>query len=426
MPTAADALLLSVVQQLEHSQWWPEAELAKHQLRQLSELLGHATRTVPAYREHPSSVSDLGELARLPIVERSTLQESLSDFETSALPASHAPATEVRTSGSTGRPVRVQSTVVGKLFHGALGVRYHLWHGRDVGAKLAALRRVYHKPGDPGRPQPWVPGLSSGPMVSLDVGTVVPEQLAWLEHERPRYVLTYPSNLRALLRESRARGRRIEGLHHVLSYGEVLDPDVRDLCEDVWGVPVVDAYSAQEIGAIALQCPDHRHYHVQGEDVLVEVIDDVGAPCPPGQLGRVVLTDLHNFATPLIRYAIGDYAELGEPCECGRGLPVLRRIAGRTRSMLTLRSGEQICPRFLTEEFAFELGIRQMQVVQRSRERVDVLVATSEPLTDERRARLIDSIRGTLVDEFELVVQAVDEIACEASGKFEEFKSELA
>ena len=76
----------------------------------------------------------------------------------------------------------------------------------------------------------------------------------------------------------------------------------------------------------------------------MEVLDNHGRPCKEGETGRVVLTDLHNFTMPLIRYEIGDYAEVGPPCACGRGLPVLARILGRSRNMLTLPAGDRIWP----------------------------------------------------------------------------------
>ena len=98
-------------------------------------------------------------------------------------------------------------------------------------------------------------------------------------------------------------------------------------------------YSAAEAGYLALQCPQQEHYHIQSESALVEVLDEAGNPCRPGETGTMVVTPLHNFAMPLIRYAIGDIAEVGAPCACGRGLPVLARLLGRVRQMLVLPSG---------------------------------------------------------------------------------------
>jgi phenylacetate-coenzyme A ligase PaaK-like adenylate-forming protein len=101
-------------------------------------------------------------------------------------------------------------------------------------------------------------------------------------------------------------------------------------------VNIADIYSEQEVGYIALQFPDYPYYHVQPENILVEVLDDNGNVCSSGDIGRVVITTLHNFTTPLIRYEIMDYAKVGEPCSCGRGLPVLLQYKLSEESVIFL------------------------------------------------------------------------------------------
>ena len=105
-------------------------------------------------------------------------------------------------------------------------------------------------------------------------------------------------------------------------------------------------YSSQEFGYIALQCPDAHTYHVQSEAVYVEILDGPGGPCRPGEVGRVVISTLHNYATPLLRYEMGDYAETGGDCVCGRTLPVLNRIVGRERNMWIMPNGQRMWPVF--------------------------------------------------------------------------------
>jgi phenylacetate-CoA ligase len=430
IPSPSNALLFALVAQLDASQWWNADELRAMQRKQLAALLDHAVRTVPLYRERLAPIQDAtdpGQFNRIPILARPELQSAGSAIQSSALPPGHEPATIVRTSGSTGRPVQVLSSRMGKLFHGALSVRYHLTHGRNPSKKLAALRRTYHKPGTPDKPQPWIPGFESGPMVSFDVGNPLDEQLEWLAQEAPTYLLTYPSTLQGLLRLSAKGGWKPSGLEQVLTYGEALDARLRAQCESLWGVRLVDAYSAQEIGAIAIQCPEHPHYHVQSEDVLVEVLDATDTACGPGETGRVVVTDLHNFATPLIRYELGDFATVGEACACGRGQPVLKAIIGRTRNLLTLPDGRQSCPRFLTEEWAFDLGVRQIQVHQRDLENIHVSLVTERPLKAAEEQRMLESIRSTLRRHpFKLHIDYVDDIPRDPSGKFEEFKSDVS
>jgi phenylacetate-coenzyme A ligase PaaK-like adenylate-forming protein len=150
---------------------------------------------------------------------------------------------------------------------------------------------------------------------------------------------------------------------------EVLDPSMKEDCERHWGAPVVNSYSAKEIGAIALQCPEHGRMHIQSESLLVEILDETGRACGPGEIDRMVISDLHNFAMPLILYEIGDYAEMGEPCPCGRGLPVLQRVLGRTRNRVRLPSDAYIWPRFGTNRasrIVFRRGLARSVPVKRT------------------------------------------------------------
>ena len=91
--------------------------------------------------------------------------------------------------------------------------------------------------------------------------------MAWLEQVEPDYLLTYSSNLGALFQRCREAGFKIPSLREVATMSDVLEPDLRAKCRQVWGLPMVDAYSAEEVGMIALQCPEHPHYHVQLESV---------------------------------------------------------------------------------------------------------------------------------------------------------------
>jgi phenylacetate-CoA ligase len=190
-------------------------------------------------------------------------------------------------------------------------------------------------------------------------------------------------------------------------------------------VPVIDMYTCREIGYMALQCPRHEHYHVMAEGVYLEILDAEGNRCAPGQPGRVVLTPLHHFAMPLIRYDIGDYAEPGEPCDCGRGLPVIRRIVGRVRNMLRLPGGGLRHPRFGETQFGGVAPVRQFQVLQKTLREVEVALVVARPLTAEEQAKLHALILKNLDGDFELSFVYRDSIPRTAEGKYEDFRSEV-
>jgi phenylacetate-CoA ligase len=431
VPTAQASSVLSLLFQFEQTQWLPIAPLRERQREQLELLVNHAVATTPYYREQwrglcrpgePLSIAAFGEL---PLLSRSALQAQFDALRSEASPVSHGPAQVLRTSGSTGMPVRVLGTPLTALFWSAMTLRDHLWHRRDLGRVLAIIRRGM----TPGQARSWgraTDGLvDTGPCWMNDVDQPVQAQLDWLAGCDPGYLLTYPSLAKELALASMARGQRLSGLSAVRTLGESIDAETRALCHDAWGVPVTDMYSAEEVGYIALQCPAHEHYHAQAETVLVEVLDDHDQPCPPGGVGRVVVTSLHNFASPIIRYDIGDYAEVGEPCPCGRGLPVIRRILGRVRNTLVTANGERYWPAFGLRALQDALPIRQYQFVQKSYDLIEMrLVATK--LSPDQEAKLRARILDCLPAGFDLRLAYADDIGRGASGKFEEFVSEVA
>ncbi len=426
MLSAPGAALLAAQWQFERTERLSAAALRARQFGQLGVLLEHVRREVPFYRER---LAGLGELtpeswARLPVLTRQEVQQAGSALRAAHLPPGHGRTAEHRTTGSLGMPVRVLGTELTHYFWGALTLRDHLWHGRDFAGSLAAIRA-----GVAGGRQPtWGPPADAvfptGPSMVLDVSTPPTEQLSWLEAHRPDYLLTYPTNLAALLQLARERGVRWPNLRQVRTIGESLGPEVRLLCQEVWGVPVVDAYSAEEVGYLALQCPEGVHYHVQSEAVYLEVLDGSGRPCAPGEVGRVVVTPLHNFAMPLLRYEIGDYAEVGAPCPCGRGLPVLSRILGRERNMVRLPDGTRRWPLGFNGLLRLE-KVRQFQVVQRSLDEIEVRVVTPVPLDAGETAWLEENMRRWLGHDFQVTVAYRGSLPRGVGGKFQDFLCEM-
>jgi phenylacetate-CoA ligase len=326
LPNPTNALLLALQYQLEQSQWWTPAQLQTHQLQQLQALIDHAKQTVPFYQQTLKTIPaleanplTLETFQTLPLLQRDDLQSQNKTFRSStALPKDHLPVNAARTSGSTGKPVDILNTQITELFYRGLNLRNHLWHQRDLLGKLAVIRIQTH----PSQPNPptqseWVEAFPSGPALEFDSGQPIRAQFDWLQQQQPDYLLTYPSNLKALAQHSQAQNIPLPNLRGLSTFGELVTPELRQLVREIWGLPIIDVYSSKEAGIIALQCPEHDRYHIQSESVLVEVLDDSNQPCQPGEIGRVVLTPLHNYATPLIRYDIGDRAEVGSPCPCG-------------------------------------------------------------------------------------------------------------
>jgi phenylacetate-CoA ligase len=156
------------------------------------------------------------------------------------------------------------------------------------------------------------------------------------------------------------------------------------------------------------------------------VLNDAGQPCLPGEVGRVVITDLHNYATPLIRYEIRDYAEVGPVCSCGRGLATLKRIMGRRRNMVTLPDGSRHWPLVGAHRYREVADIRQYQLIQHGVDDIEIRLLVS-PLTPVQEAAITTLAHQALGHPFKLRFSYFEhELPGTGNGKFEEFISLLA
>lgn len=439
LPGPREAQLAALLFQLERSQWWTPEQHRASQLRQAGALLDHAYRQLPFYRDRlaqagylPGKALTPEVWARVPRLTRSELQEAGPALVSPQLPDGHGGTYEVSTSGSTGRPIKALGSAVVQLFWHALTLREHLWHRRDFGGTLAAIRSVPSGSADfprGSRGGNW--GRSTkgfydtGPAYVLSIASRTEEQAAWLQRVQPDYLLIYPSALRDLLLHCRRESIVIPSLREVRTLSELLDPETRSLCREVWGLKIADLYSTQEAGYLALQCPEHEHYHVQSEACLVEVLKADGQPCGPGEVGEVVVTPLTNFAMPMIRYVVGDLAEVGAPCPCGRGLPVLKRILGRVRDMLVYPDGRRGWP-LLGDMFYTEIPeIRQYQIVQHAADDIEIKLVADRELTAEEAGRLGEWLELRSGHAFPVRITYHREIPRSPGGKYQDFRSAM-
>lgn len=431
--------LRELLTQLEQSQWRRAQALQAMQLERFSQLAQHAWRHSPFYRLRFERAGWDGQqmwtperYARIPLLTRSELMLQLDHLCCHVVPPEQGACYMVQTSGSTGQTVTVLRTDATQLYWLAFTMRDHLWQRRDFSATLAVIRATSPVLDDPVQAARlgWGPPASlltpTGPSFSQPLSMPVALQAAWLERIHPQYLLTYPTNLAALLDlHERGEVRLPASLREVRAIGETLHAGLRQRCAAL-GLAVVDMYSSQELGIIALQCPQSGLYHTQDENLIVEVLDEQGNPCAPGQIGRIVITDLSNYATPLIRYEIRDYAEAGPPCACGRGLSTLRRILGRRRNMVTLPDGSKHWPLVGAHHYREIADILQYQVVQHSLTEVEVRLVAPRPLAATQESKIAALVHTALGHAFPLRFSYfTDELPGTRGGKFEEFISLL-
>jgi len=371
-----------------------------------------------------------GGLQQLPVMLRRDVQSAGASLYCTQIPHAHAPIAQSSTSGSSGQPVTVKRTAVSRLMWLAMTLREHMWQQRDFRGKLAVIRDDYIQSNQIDYPT-WGPPASllfeTGPSHVLSVRTGVTRQAEWLQSIDPDYLLVYPSNLAALLDFFEQRGSKLRRLRQIRTINETLTPGIRESARRVLGAEIADTYSSAEVGVIAAQCPDSDAYHVMAESMIVEVLNGNDEQCSPGQIGRVVVTDLQNFATPLIRYDLGDYAQAAEPCPCGRGLPTLQRILGRRRNMVRLPDGRSLWPGIGGLRYREIAPIRQFQFIQRELETIEARLVSDRALNADEERQIGDLVRNALDFPFKLqFVYFSEQIPRGPGGKFEEFVCELA
>ncbi|MFT5350045.1 MAG: phenylacetate-CoA ligase [Planctomycetota bacterium] len=435
------SLLRSISKQLEESQWWSPEKLEQYQFLRLQKLLDHAYKTVPFYRQRldksgwaPGEAITRNSFRQLPILKRSDVNRAGNKLYANVVPGKHGRIREISTSGSTGNPVTILNTGLSKLVWDVITLRDHQWHKRDFSKSIAFIRHLtvnksiapegtsYNSWGGP-----VAKVYATGPGYSLNIRSTATEQLDWLQKINPHYLVTFPSAAEAMAELSLKRNRQISNLCEVLTLGESLSASIINTVNKAWGVPVTDCYSSKEAGYIALQAPDNDYYLVQSEVVIVEILNDHNEPCKPGEIGRVVVTPLYNFAAPLIRYELDDFAEIGAPSDCGRGLPVLKKILGRSRNMLVLPNGEKRFPAIGIKSFNRENGekIRKYQVIQETLDRMIIKLVMDPPYSEEEESCLRKHIQTRVNHPFDIKFIYLDDIPRGAGGKYEDFRSDV-
>ncbi len=431
---------------MQTAQWLTPDELRERSRVRLARLLRHATTHVPFYRRAaeqaglaPEELTGFEHLGAFPVLGKAEYREHpASDFVAGNVP-------EFRhihrsTSGSTGEPFAFS------LDRNALPVIFasHLFYDSWIGLRpFDRYVRIVSPPGP-------VPPARQGPPLfrlrqevtrrlqqiyeaytqrKISVWEVDAHRAAeiWREIEafEPDFILGYTSVLADIGDELRSRGlqlsRRPRG---VITAAEVLTPARRSAIERYFQAPITNRYGLRELGSWSAQScaesPDS--FHINSELVVCEILRDDGTPAEPGQIGRVVLTDLWNFARPLIRYFTGDLAVAAAgACACGRGFPLMGSIDGRSQECLHTVSGKILSPAVLGHYVCVYHGhheaIREYQLVQDAPDQVRLLIVPSSAWQEKVGALIQQELENLLGDDVQVSIEKTASIPPEPSGK---------
>lgn len=411
-----------------------EYELSTQQLHQFNILFHYFNTHSMGYKNkilmtgvNFEEFSTWDQFRLLPILTRAELQ---SDINLKCEPpSSHLPIDKTATSGSSGVPVIVDKTMVSQLFWMAYTLREHVWWKRDFSGSLLSFRA--NLPSEKIVLDNWGPPVNyffkTGKAYGASLKLNIIDQVTHIVQVNPTYLITYPSTLESILDyflEESNGAKKLNNLNHIRTVGEVVSDSLRDKTHKILGKQIVDLYSSQEVGVIATQCPVSGLYHVSSENLIVEVINEENQPCQEGEIGQVVITDLHNFATPLIRYAIEDYAQLGGQCICGKKGVTLKKIWGRKRNLVTYPDGSKRWPLVGFARFREIAPIVQYQLIQINKNTIQLNLVVERTLSQAEEEMMKELICTSLGHVFLVdVVYFSQKISISKNCKFEEFIS---
>lgn len=415
---------VAVRRALEQTQWWAPERIAALQGERLRGLLSRAAE-VPYWRElfarlrlDPLGLRGPGDLQALPLLDKATIR---AHTESMKHPQARGLA-RFNTGGSSGEPLvffigreRVSHDVAAKW-------RATRWWGVDIGDPEVVVWGSPIELGTQDLLRAWRDRLLRTELLpAFEMNEPrLDGFVAAIRSRRPRMLFGYPSALAHIARHARQRGQRMDdlGIRVAFVTSEQLYDDQRACIEQVFGCGVANGYGGRDAGFIAHECPAGG-MHLTAEDVVVEIVDPDGRALPPGQAGEVVVTHLATGDFPFIRYRTGDVAVLDDRrCACGRGLPMLREIQGRTTDFVVAADGTVMHGLALIYVLRDLPGVGQFKIVQDDLLHTRILVVAVEGYDADVEELIIRQTRARLGQQVSVSVTRVGEIRPEASGKF--------
>jgi phenylacetate-CoA ligase len=410
---------------LERSQWWSPETIERYRLERSREFLRAVATSVPYFQKlfrsisfDPERVRSLSDLAAIPFLTKSIIRSNIEELKARGATGLQ----RFNTGGSSGEPLIFFLTKERVSHYIAAKWRATRWWGVDIGDPEIV---VWGSPIELGV-QDWIRSvrdrlLRSTLLPAFEISEAnLDIFVATIRAKRPAMLFGYPSVLAHIAQHAESRGQKLSdaGVRVAFVTSERLYPEQRNQIMRTFGCPVANSYGGRDSGLIAHECPAGS-MHISAEDIIVEIVDEKGNLQPAGAAGEIVVTHIASKSFPFIRYRTGDVGVLDDGfCECGRGLPLIKEIHGRTTDFVVAKDGtvmHGLALIYVVRDFP---GIAKFKIVQESIDETKVLLATTSDFDQQIVKKIKDAMaerlgRGVIID-----VQIVNDIPSEASGKY--------
>lgn len=421
-----NSLRLKRVKELRKLQWKGLEEIEAIQERKLIEIIKYAYKNVPFYRkiysEQGFNIDHLNsklDIENLPVVTKNDLRNNLDLFiseETNKNILIHS-----ATGGSTGTALDLYFNKMCQHMRNAADIFSNEWVGAELGDFKLSL---WGNPPENKTLKDKIKGKILNPIVYLDTMDLSPDSInnvvkVWdkktiqVIHGHAHSIFLFAKYLKdQSILDFRPKA--------IISTSMMLLDNEREIIEGVFACKVTDKYGCEEVGLIACECERHNGLHANIADLYIEFLDNNNSRVNKGEEGKIVITDLNNFAMPLIRYKIEDMGrEMDRKCECGRGLPLLYKPSGRVADFLKKADGSMVAGISLIERTLTAIeGIDQMQIIQNDINNIDINIVPGAGYSLESRKKLCEEFNSVFGRKMVLKIHEVENISQDLNGKY--------
>jgi len=413
---------------LKNYEYKTRHECKNLQKKLLFNMLKYSIKNIPYYRNIakeskivPSKRTVIEDLKKFPILTKQILREEYKNLKSERV---HTNFIKNTSGGSTGEPVLFLQDVSMKETGIASQILFDEWAGRKVGEKMIKLWGCEKEllegtqgfDGFINKNLLNITLLNSFRMTKKDMLNFTKT----INREKPKMIEAYVQSIYELAKFIKENKLKIFSPNGVITSAGTLYPEVKKFIEEVFNCPVFNRYGSREVGSIACSCEKGYGLHLNIFNHYIEILDNDLKPCKPGKIGKVYVTTLHNFVMPLIRYDIGDMAVAAkiEQCSCGRGLPLIEKVVGRTVNLFKTKTSELIDGEYFTHLFYFKGWVKKFQITQKDYNLIQILVVLQNEKNQEDIQEIEHNIKIVMGKNCKIVWKFVNNIKSTKSGKY--------
>jgi phenylacetate-CoA ligase len=379
----------------------------------LGAMVNFAARNSPYYREQ-SWAKKLAEkkpitFADIPVTSKNVVRANAAMFHTKNVPPEDGSLIEKYTSGTTGQPLHVKHTRLHYAVNSQENSRLKAGWDHESQKRILKMKNAHGderegtletEQGPGGRTKFTLYSLISAPAAAV------------MKQNKITMLTGYPSAVTGALLEL----DDFSNLELISTVGEIIPEALQAILQKRSHLRHFDSYGLIEIGMVAGRCAACGLYHIANRQNHLEILNADDSPVKPGERGRVVVTNLHNRAMPLLRYETGDIAELASHSRCAVSTVAIKRFFGRERDLFTLDDGTRVAP-MIASEIIQRIGLKQFKLRQINTTEVEMFYIPANPAAILAEAVAQDTIDKNISRKLKVKLIKVDELPRTRGGK---------